>query len=102
MSSEYKEGRILLTRTPVERAPLLNRLSRIEGQVRGLRQMIEQDRYAGDEVQQTNAIMAAIREVCLMIVSDHLDAGLACALDPVTRDDCIADMVRLLRTALKA
>ena len=55
----------------------MQRLRRIEGQVRGMIQMIEADRYCLDEVQQANAIAAAVREVALMILTSHLDAGVA-------------------------
>jgi CsoR family transcriptional regulator, copper-sensing transcriptional repressor len=55
---------------------LIQRLNRIEGQVRGLRQMIENDRYSGDMAQQTSAISAAVREVTLLLISQHLEAAI--------------------------
>jgi len=64
---ECVAGRLLLHRTAEEREPILHRLRRIEGQVRGLQQMIEQDRYCLDEIQQANAVCAAMREVIVLI-----------------------------------
>ncbi len=101
MLYEFKDGRIYLTRTPEERAPLLNRLSRIEGQVRGLRQMIEDDRYCGDEIQQSNAVTAALREVALLLIAQHLDAGLECAMQADLKAAAVVDILALLRKAVK-
>ena len=75
MEFTFEEGRLYLHRSPDEREPLLRRLRRIEGQVRGLQQMIEQDRYCLDEVTQANAIIAALREVAVLIMDQHLRAG---------------------------
>ena len=53
----------------------MQRLKRIEGQVRGLQQMVEQDRYCGDELQQAGAVVAAMQEVALLLATQHLAAG---------------------------
>ena len=60
---------VYLQRLPEEKEHLIQRLNRIEGQVRGLRHMIENDRYSVDMVQQTSAISAATREVTLLLIS---------------------------------
>jgi len=44
MRYEFRDGRLHLHRTAEEKEPLLQRLGRIEGQVRGVRQMVEDDR----------------------------------------------------------
>ena len=101
MEYEFREERLYLHRGVEEKAPLVNRLSRIEGQVRGLRQMIEDDRYCMEEVQQANAITAAIRELTLLVIADHLAAG----VDFVAKDGdgaaAIKDMMQVLRAALR-
>ena len=79
MQYDFKDDRLHLQRTPEEKEPLLQRLNRVEGQVRGLRQMIENDRYCGDEVQQASAITAAIREVALMMKQE--DTGVIPVVD---------------------
>jgi DNA-binding FrmR family transcriptional regulator len=48
------------------------RLSRIEGQVRGLARMVEDDRYCIDIVTQISAVRAALRRVEEEILSDHV------------------------------
>jgi DNA-binding FrmR family transcriptional regulator len=50
----------------------LKRLSRIEGQVRGLARMIEQDRYCIDIVTQLSAVRAALRRVEEEVLRDHV------------------------------
>jgi DNA-binding FrmR family transcriptional regulator len=51
---------------------LLNRLSRVEGQVRGVAGMVEQDRYCIDVVTQISAAQAALEKIALGLVDDHV------------------------------
>jgi DNA-binding FrmR family transcriptional regulator len=51
---------------------LLNRLSRIEGQVRGVARMVEDDRYCIDVLTQVRAVRAALAKVETEILRDHL------------------------------
>ena len=101
MQYEFKVDRLYLRRTPEERSPIIARLSRIEGQVRGIRQMIEEDRYCGDEVQQANAVTAAMREVAAIIISQHLEAVVQHSVENPSTTGTIQEMRALLRTALK-
>ena len=48
------------------------RLQRIEGQVRGLARMVEQDRYCIDVITQISAVRAALRRVGEEILRDHV------------------------------
>ena len=50
----------------------LKRLNRIEGQVRGLARMVEQDRYCIDVVTQIAAVRAALRKVEEEVLRDHV------------------------------
>jgi DNA-binding FrmR family transcriptional regulator len=51
---------------------LLKRLSRIEGQVRGVERMVADDRYCIDVVTQIGAIQAALDKVALGLLDDHV------------------------------
>ena len=51
---------------------LHKRLSRIEGQVRGVQRMIDEDRYCIDVLQQISAVQAALNKVALGLVDDHV------------------------------
>jgi DNA-binding FrmR family transcriptional regulator len=80
---------------------LLKRLRRMEGQVRGLQQMVEDDRYCLDIVQQTQALSAAAREVALIILEDHLRGCVREAIDEDRGDAAIKEMVTVLGKALR-
>jgi DNA-binding FrmR family transcriptional regulator len=54
------------------KATTLKRLSRIEGQVRGLARMVEDERYCIDIVTQISAVRAALRRVEEEILRDHV------------------------------
>jgi DNA-binding FrmR family transcriptional regulator len=51
---------------------LANRLSRIEGQVRGIARMVEEDRYCIDVLTQVQAVRAALVKVETEMLKDHL------------------------------
>ena len=51
---------------------LLNRLNRIEGQVRGVARMVEEDRYCIDVLTQLQAVRAAVSRVETVMLQDHL------------------------------
>ena len=55
-----------------DKAALLTRLRRVEGQVRGLQQMIEDDRYCIDILTQVSAATKALQGVALALLDDHL------------------------------
>jgi len=81
--------------------PILQRLRKIEGQVRGLQQMLEQDRYCLDELQQANAVVAAMREVALLIASQHLAAGIDHVVAGNNQDALLDEMKAVLRAAMR-
>ncbi|MEH3148173.1 MAG: metal-sensitive transcriptional regulator [Methylobacterium frigidaeris] len=101
MDYTYSDGRLLIRRSPEEKKPLLQRLKRIEGQVRGLQAMIDEDRYCLDEIQQMNAISAAVREAALQIIAEHLTASAEYAVLGQDKDGAVAEMIRVLRAAMR-
>ncbi len=56
-----------------DKPKLLNRLNRIEGQVRGIARMVEEDRYCIDVLTQVQAVRAALARVESEMLKDHLD-----------------------------
>ena len=79
---------------------LLKRLKRIEGQVRGVQGMVEDDRYCIDVLTQISAVQAALDKVALGLMDDHARHCVMGA-DAATRDDKTAElmaaMARLMR-----
>jgi CsoR family transcriptional regulator, copper-sensing transcriptional repressor len=57
---------------PKIKAANLNRLRRIEGQVRGLQRMVEEDRYCADILIQVSAVHEALRKVSRGLLENHL------------------------------
>ena len=55
----------------IAKASVLKRLRRIEGQVRGLARMVDEDRYCIDIVTQLSAVRAALRRAEEEILADH-------------------------------
>lgn len=56
-----------------DKASLERRLARIEGQVRGLRRMVDEEAYCVDVLTQISAVERALDGVALKLLSDHTD-----------------------------
>ncbi len=56
------------------------RLRRIEGQVRGLQRMVEEDRYCINVLEQVSAVTRALQSVALVLLDDHLEHCVADAI----------------------
>jgi DNA-binding FrmR family transcriptional regulator/CheY-like chemotaxis protein len=105
MERDGSQGPLHPRRDPDEKRALLSRLARIEGQVRGLRQMVEADRYTGEVIQQAAAIRAALREVAIMCFQGRALRGVADVAGQrdrrsATVDKLLAEMTGLLQAAL--
>jgi DNA-binding FrmR family transcriptional regulator len=98
----------MATRTTVEKhgysatkGQLLNRLRRIEGQVRGVERMVDDDRYCIDIVTQISAIQAALDKVALGLLDDHarhcIVGGAADAGPEELHHELMAAVGRLMR-----
>jgi len=96
---DFKDDRLHIMRTVDEKKQLLQRLNRIEGQVGGLRKMIENDRYSGDEIQQASAITAAVREVTLILIAQQLEVSVNVPAG-ISRKAAVQEMRAVLRLAL--
>jgi CsoR family transcriptional regulator, copper-sensing transcriptional repressor len=83
------------------REQLLKRLARIEGQVRGVERMVEDDRYCIDIVTQISAIQAALDKVALGLLDDHaahcVIGGAADEQPEQLKDELMAAVGRLMR-----
>ena len=79
---------------------LLNRLRRIEGQVRGVQGMVEDDRYCIDVLTQISAVQAALDKVALGLLDDHARhcvMGADAEDQPDKTDELMAAVARLMR-----
>lgn len=83
---------------------VLNRLSRIEGQVRGISRMVEDDRYCVDLLTQLQAVRAALTRVESEVLKDHLNHCVMQAMtgeDMAERKDKAGELIELLSRALR-
>jgi DNA-binding FrmR family transcriptional regulator len=72
---------------------LQKRLRRIEGQVRGVQKMVEEDRWCPDILQQIAAINAALDKVALGLANGHVQHCMAMSDDPARRDEMTAELM---------
>ena len=73
------------------------RLGRIEGQVRGVRRMVDEDRYCVDVLTQVSAVQSALRSVALLLLEDHTEHCVAEAI----REGAGRDRIRELNEAVE-
>ena len=87
-------------RSPEEQKSLVNRLSRIEGQVRGLRDMLQRDAYCPDILVQVSAVNAALNSFSKELLATHIRT---CVADGIRRgeDEVIDELVTTLQKLMK-
>ena len=87
-------------RSEEEKRALTNRLSRIEGQIRGIRAMLERDAYCPDILTQTSAAVAALNSFNKELLSSHIkgcDANDIREGNDETIDELVATLYKLLK-----
>ena len=87
-------------RSEKEYKDLINRLSRIEGQVRGLKKMVENNAYCTDILVQSSAVSAAINSFNKVLLSNHIRT---CVVDDIRdgKDEVIDDLLDTLQKLMK-
>ncbi len=87
-------------RSDEERRKLMNRLNRIEGQVRGIRGMVERDAYCADILTQCAAVNAALNAFNRELIANHLRHCVARDLR-AGKDEVIDELVDTLQKLMK-
>ncbi|MDY3014051.1 MAG: metal-sensing transcriptional repressor [Evtepia sp.] len=87
-------------RSMEERKRLLNRLSRIEGQIRGIRGMVEKDAYCTDILIQSAAVTAAMNAFNRHLLADHIRTCVATDIRE-GKDEVIDELVATLQKLMK-
>lgn len=83
-----------------DRKDLLNRLNRIEGQVRGIRRLVEEEAYCLDVLQQVEAVTAAADQVAMLVLEDHIDGCLAHAIATGQGEPYVDEVMAVVRRAI--
>ena len=79
-----------------DKEALVKRLHRIEGQVRGIEKMIENDRYCIDILTQVSAVSTALESLAFRILDQHVNHGVAHALSSGDEADAATKTQELL------
>lgn len=80
---------------------LLKRLNRVEGQVRGIAKMVEEDRYCVDILTQVSAIRSALDAAAIQILEDHTRGCVQNAIRGGSGDAAIAELMDVVRRFVK-
>ena len=93
-SEKHKE------RSPEEYKDLINRLSRIEGQVRGIKAMVERGAYCPDILVQTSAVNSALNSFSKVLLSNHIRT---CVRNDIREgnDEVVEELVTTLQKMMK-
>jgi DNA-binding FrmR family transcriptional regulator len=83
-----------------DRATLLRRLARIEGQVRGIARMIEREEYCVDILQQTSALRAAVDSLSILVLEDHVQGCVRTAAEQGEAEAYVDEVLDVVRRTL--
>lgn len=83
-----------------EQRALINRLSRIEGQIRGIKGMIETDAYCTDVITQVSAVTAALNSFSKELLAVHIKT---CVADDIRsgKDETVDELVTTLQKLMR-
>ena len=76
----------------MDKAKILARLKRLEGQVRGVHKMVEEDKYCVDVLTQISAIVAGLRATGLLVLEDHI-RGCVINGDPAEQEATLDELM---------
>ena len=83
-----------------ERRDLMNRLKRIEGQVRGLQRMLDEDAWCPDILTQASAVSSAVNSFCRVLLTNHLRTCVAADIR-AGRDEAVDELADTLQKLMK-
>lgn len=88
----------------IEKQQLLNRLRTIEGHVRGIQRMVEDDAYCVDIIKQSLAVQRALDKCNSLVLERHLAGCVTTAIlsnDPSERERVIRELLQIFETSSK-
>jgi len=83
-------------RVSLENIEALKRLKTVEGHIRGVQRMLEEDAYCIDVIRQIQAVQSALNKISTQILANHLNSCLITAV----RGEDIAERERMLREVI--
>ncbi|MBM7551278.1 metal-sensing transcriptional repressor [Thalassobacillus pellis] len=98
---QNNEKKPVLSRTADEKQSLVNRLKRIEGQVRGIQKMVEEDRYCVDILVQISAIDKALNQVGFSLMERHTKHCVSHAIKAGNGNESIEELMKVMKQFAK-
>lgn len=80
-----------------EKQKIINRLKRIEGQVRGIQKMVEDDRYCMEILVQISAVQSALKNVGFVITERHIHHCVSDAIKQGEGNEAIEELMSVLK-----
>lgn len=84
-------------RTAEEKQRIVNRLKRVEGQVRGVQKMVEDDRYCVDILIQLSAVQAALKKIGFSVLERHTKTCVSRAIEDGHGNDQVDELLKVLK-----
>ena len=79
----------------------LRRMKNVEGHVRGIERMLENDAYCIDVIRQIQAVQAALTKISVSVLDDHMQTCLSSSLDGEKRDQMLREITEVYEMASK-
>jgi CsoR family transcriptional regulator, copper-sensing transcriptional repressor len=83
---------------------VLNRLKTVEGHIRGIQRMVEEDAYCIDIIKQIQAVQAALGRVSNLVLNGHLNSCVITAVrgeDPAERERVLSELSEIFQATRK-
>lgn len=93
---KYLHEEPIVPRTDEEKQAVINRLKRIEGQVRGIQRMVEEDRYCVDILVQISSINAALNKVGYTITERHIKECISSAIEDNSGESAVEELLKVM------
>lgn len=88
-------------RNLTEQKDLMTRLNRIEGQVRGLKAMLEDERYCVDILTQVSAVQAALNGFSRVLLSNHIKTCVVDQIEAGNAEETVEDLCKTIQKMMK-
>jgi DNA-binding FrmR family transcriptional regulator len=79
----------------------LRRMKNVEGHVRGIERMLENDAYCIDVIRQIQAVQAALTKISVSVLDDHMQTCLSNSLDGEKREQMLKEITEVYEMASK-
>jgi len=98
---ELRPGERHKHRNLTEEKDLLKRLNRIEGQVRGVKAMVEDERYCVDILNQVSAIQAALNSFSKVLLSNHIKTCVVDEIEAGNGEEAVEELCKTIQKLMK-